>query len=223
MKYHHGGFKMDNLKKIKNSCDFNGSMLGMILFDGSMPNEKSLYLRHGGKQLSYIDEKIEFIKDYLQPTSVKTSIDKNGYSYRYAYFNNNKLKYFYKDIYKNGKKTLSQSILNRFNDFTLAFMYMDDGSLVLHKDPKRLGEYHSREIYLAVNSFNFNEVENLQKLLNRKWDINFRIGKDKGKYRLCCNGENAIKFCTIIAPIVKNFPTLFYKLDFKYKNKKLPF
>lgn len=214
---------MEEIKKIKNKHDFNSAMIGMILFDGSMPSEKFLYLRHGGNQLHYVDEKIEFIKDYLRPTSLKTNIDKNGYLYRYAYFNTEELKFLYRDIYINGEKRLTKNILNRFTDLTLAIMYMDDGSLVLHKDPKRPNEYHSREIYLAVHSFSKKEVESLQKLLKDKWDLNFRISQEKSGYRLCCNGTNAIKFCSIIAPWVKNFPTMLYKLDFKYKKKKLPF
>ena len=211
------------VKKIENAHDFNSAMIGMILFDGSMPNEKYLYLRHGGNQLAYVDEKIGFIKDYLTPTTVRSAIDKNGFSYRYAYFNTDKLKYLYNKIYINGKKRLTDSILNRFDEITLAFMYMDDGSLVLHKDPKRLGEYHSREIYLAVNNFTLHEVTKLQSLLKNKWNLNFRISHEKNGYRLCCNGENAIKFCSLVAPYIKNFPTMLYKLDFKYKKKKLPF
>lgn len=211
------------VKKIENAHDFNSAMIGMILFDGSMPNEKYLYLRHGGNQLTYVDEKIDFIKDYLTPTTVRSAIDKNGFSYRYAYFNTDKLKYLYNKIYINGKKQLTDSILNRFDEITLAFMYMDDGSLVLHKDPKRTGEYHSREIYLAVNNFTLHEVTKLQSLLKNKWNLNFRISQEKKGYRLCCNSENAIRFCSLVAPYIKNFPTMLYKLDFKYKKKKLPF
>lgn len=211
------------VKKITSAHDFNSAMIGMILFDGSMPSEKYLYLRHGGKQLNFVDEKIDFIKDYLTPTSVRTSIDKNGYSYRYAYFNTEKLISLYHKIYVNGKKRLTDEILNRFDEIVLAFMYMDDGSLVLHKDSKRLGKYRSREIYLAVNSFTLEEIKKLQLLLKKRWGLDFRISKEKNSYRLCCNGTNAIKFCTLIAPYIKNFPTLLYKLDFKYEKKKLPF
>lgn len=211
------------VKKITSAHEFNSAMIGMILFDGSMPSEKYLYLRHGGKQLKYVDEKIEFIKEYLTPTSVRTAVDKNGYTYRYAYFNTERLIPLYHKIYINGKKRLTDEILERFDEITLAFMYMDDGSLVLHKNPKNPEGYHSREIYLAVNSFSLDEVKKLQSLLKRKWDLDFRISKEKNSYRLCCNATNAIKFCTIVAPYVKNFPTLLYKLDFKYKKKKLPF
>lgn len=211
------------MEKVTSSHEFNGAMIGIILFDGSMPSEKYLYIRHGGNQLSYVDSKVELISNYIKPTSVRTTVDKKGFTYRYAYYNTERLKHLYKDIYIKGKKTLTDSILNRFTALTLAIMYMDDGSLVLHKDPKRPGQYHSREIYLAVNSFTLEEVTKLQKHLKNKWGCEFRISKNKGSYRLCCNSTNAIKFCTIVAPYVKQVPSLSYKLDFKYLKKQLPF
>lgn len=211
------------MEKVVTAHDFNAAMIGIILFDGSMPCEKYLYIRHGGQQLDYVDSKVELISNYMEPTSLRTTVDKQGFKYRYAYYNTDRLKHLYKDIYIKGRKTLTKEILNRFTPLTLAIMYMDDGSLVLHKDPKRPGEYHSREIYLAVNSFTLHEVTMLQKYLKNNWDCDFRISKNKGTYRLCCNGTNAIKFCTIVAPYVKQVPSLSYKLDFKYLKKKLPF
>lgn len=211
------------MEEVTTTHDFNAAMIGIILFDGSMPSEKYLYIRHGGQQLDYVDSKVKLISRYIEPTTIKTSVDKQGYTYRYAYYNTNKLKHLYKDIYINNKKVLTDSILNRFTALTLAIMYMDDGSLVLHKDPKRPGQYHSREIYLAVNNFTLHEVKKLQSYLKSKWNCDFRISKNKGTYRLCCNGSNAVKFCTIVAPYVKQVPTLQYKLDFKYLKKQLPF
>lgn len=208
---------------IKNQHDLNAALIGMILFDGSMSKANNLYLRHGGKQLTYVDEKVEYLKNYLTPKSLRTCIDKKGYAYRYAYYRNDSLRFLYKDIYINGRKTLTDNLLNRFNEITLAFMYMDDGSLVLHKDKNHPGQYKGREIYLATHSFSKDEVQKLQRYLFDKWSVQFRLSPEKQHYRLCCNSTNAIKFCNIIAPVVYCFPTLQYKLDFKYVKKQLPF
>lgn len=211
------------MKIINTKHNFNSAMIGIILFDGSMQNEKVLYIRHGGNQLSYVDEKVEYISNYISPKSMRTSVDKKGYIYRYAYFNDIKLKYLYEKIYINGKKRLTKNILNRFDNITLAIMYMDDGCLSLRKDKKHEGIYKSREIHLNVQSFSFNEVEMLQNYLRIKYDIDFHLTVDKGKPRLWCNTKNTIKFLTIIAPIVKQFPTMHYKLDLKYKTNKYNF
>lgn len=210
--------------KIDTAHKLNSALIGMILFDGSMNGEKYLYLRHGGKQLNYVDEKVDFISKYLTPTSLRTTVDNKGYTYRYAYYNNNKLKYLYKKIYINGKKQLTKKILNRFDEITLAIMYMDDGCLGLRKDTKYPGNYKSREIHLNVQSFSTHEVKMLQSYLKNKYHVDFHLTTDHGKPRLWCNTKNTIKFLEIVSPVIQhNFPSMYYKLDLKYKQKKINF
>lgn len=211
------------MKKVNSKHNFNSAMIGMILFDGSMNHDTTLYIRHGGKQLEYVNEKVQFISNYIKPKTLETKVDNNGYTYRYAYFNDNKLKYLKNKIYINGKKQLTKTILNRFNEITLAIMYMDDGCLSLRKDPKYQDVYKSREIHLNVQSFSPEEVKMLQSHLRLKYDIDFRYTTDKGKPRLWCNTKNTIKFLEIIAPIVRMFPSMHYKLDLKYKTDKYNF
>lgn len=210
------------MKKVNTKHDFNSAMIGIILADGSMSKENILYIRHGGKQLSYVDEKVEYLSKYITPKSLRESVDKKGYKYRYAYYNTDKLKYLYKKIYKDGKKKLTNKILNRFTPTTLAFIYMDDGCLSLRKDKKN-GCIKSREIHLNVQSFTIEEVNNLKNLLLNKFGIDFHTTLDKGNPRLWCNTKNTIKFLKIVAPIVKEFPTMHYKLDLKYKVKPISF
>lgn len=210
--------------KIDNSHKLNSALIGMILFDGSMNGEKYLYLRHGGNQLSYVDEKVNFISNYLTPTSLRTCIDNKGFSYRYAYYNNERLKYLYNNIYINGKKRLTKNILNRFDEITLAIMYMDDGCLGLRKDPKYPGNYKSREIHLNIQSFSWDEAKMLQSHLKEKFDVDFHLTIDHEKPRVWCNTKNTIKFLEIVAPVIQyNFPSMYYKLDLKYKAKKINF
>lgn len=210
--------------KIDTKHKFNSALIGMILFDGSLSENKYLYIRHGGKQLSYVDEKVEFIKKYIKPRSIRTCTDKQGFVYRYAYYYDKRFKYLGKKIYKNGKKVLTKNILNRFDEITLAIMYMDDGCLGLRKDKKHPDTYASREIHLNVQGFTFHEAEMLQHYLLKKWGVDFHLTKDHGHPRLWCNTKNTIKFLKIVAPVIwYNFPTLYYKLDLKYKVKDVSF
>ena len=194
------------MKKANTKHEFNSAMIGIILFDGSMQNEKVLYIRHGGKQLDYVNEKVEFLSKYIEPRSLRSCIDKNGYSYRYAYYNDDKLKWLYRSIYKNGKKTLTNNILNRFTPITLAFMLMDDGCLSLRKSAS--GGYKSREIHINTQSFTMHEVTMLRDMLHKRYDVDFHITTDKGKPRMWCNTKNTIKFLEIVAPIIREFPTI---------------
>ena len=210
--------------KIDTHHKFNSALIGMILFDGSMNKEDQLYLRHGKGQFEYVSEKVHFLKNYLKPKSIRECIDNNGYEYKYAYYKNEHLKYLYNKIYINGKKKLSKTILNRFDEITLAIMYLDDGCLSLRKDPKYEGNYKSREIHLNVQSFSTEEVKMLQSQLRLRWNVDFHLTYDKGKPRLWCNTKKTIKFLEIVAPIIQyNFPSMYYKLDLKYKRKNINF
>ena len=210
--------------KINNSHKLNSALIGMILFDGSMNGEKYLYIRHSGNQSSYVDEKVNFISKYLKPTSLRTSTDNKNFTYRYAYYNNERLKHLYYDIYINGKKKLIKSILNRFDEITLAIMYMDYGCLGFKKDPKYPGNYKSREIHLNIQSFTWDEAKMLQSHLKNKFNIEFRLTIEHQKPRLWCNTENTIKFLEIVAPVIQyNFPSMYHKIDLKYKIKKINF
>ena len=204
-----------NTKHIKNSA-----LIGLILGDGTMNRPNSLYIRHGGRQLDYVNEKVEYLKIYLKPVVLRECIDKKGFKYRYAYYNNRKLQYLYKLIYKNGKKTITQKLLNRFTEVSLAFFYMDDGCLSLRKCKNKSGEwsgnYKSREIHLCVHSFSFEEAEMFRKMLKDKFGLIFRMTTDKGHPRLWCNTKNTKKMIEIVKPIVSQFKTMSYKLDLKY-------
>ncbi len=210
--------------KINNSHKLNSALIGMIVFDGSMNGEKYLHIGHSGSQVGYVDEKVNFISKYLKPISLRTNTDNKNFTYRYAYYNNERLKYLYHDTYIDGKKKLTKSILNRFDEITLAIMYMDKGCLGLKKDPKYPGNYKSREIHLNIQSFTLNEVKMLQSHLKNKFNIEFRLTIDHQKLRLWCNTENTIKFLEIVAPVIQyNFPSMYYKIDLKYKTKKINF
>lgn len=209
--------------KIDTKHKFNSAVIGMMLFDGSLSNNKYFYIRHGGKQLHYVDEKVKFIEKYMKPKTVRTVTDKNGFDYRYAYFCDERFKYLGTKIYKNGKKVLTKNILNRFDEITLAIMYLDVGCLGLRKG-KYPDVYCSREIHLNVQSFTKQEVEMFKAYLLKKWNLDFHITLDHGLPRLWCNTKNTIKFLQIVAPVIwYNFPSMYYKLDLKYKNKNITF
>lgn len=203
-------------RRIKNSA-----LIGIILGDASMTQPNMLYIRHGGQQLDYVNEKVDFLEDYMEPLSLRSSIDKKGYKYRYAYYRNRKLPHFYKIIYKNRRKTITPELLNHFDEISLSFLYMDDGSLSLRKYKDKngnwTGSYKSREIYLCTHSFSLNGVRMFIKMLKDKFDLRFRITFDKKHPRIWCNTKNTKKMIEIIRPIVSQFKTMSYKLDLKYK------
>ena len=103
-------------------------------------------------------------------------------------------------------------------------MYMDYGCLGLKKDPKYPGNYKSREIHLNIQSFTLDEAKMLQSHLKNKFNVEFHLTTDHQKPRLWCNTGNTIKFLEIVAPVIQyNFPSMYHKIDLKYKIKKINF
>jgi len=207
-------------KEYKRGHIIKSALIGIILGDASMTQPNMLYIRHGARQLDYVNEKVDFLKDYMEPVSLRSSIDKKGYKYRYAYYRNRKLSYFYKIIYKNKRKTITPELLNHFDKISLAFLYMDDGSLSLRKYKDKngnwTGSYKSREIYLCTHSFSLNEVKMFIKMLKDKFGLRFRMTLDKGRPRIWCNTKNTKKIIEIVRPFISKFKTMSYKLDLKY-------
>lgn len=207
-------------KEHKREGIIKSALIGIILGDASMIQPDMLYIRHGTRQLDYVDEKVDFLKDYMEPMSLRSSIDKRGYKYRYAYYRNRKLPYFYKIIYKNRRKTITPELLNHFDEISLPFFYMDDGSLSLRKYKDKngnwTGSYKSREIYLCTYSFSPNEAKMFIKTLKDKFGLRFRMTFDKGCPRLWCNTKNTKKMIKIVSPLASQFKTMAYKLDLKY-------
>jgi len=203
---------------------FNSAMLGMYLGDSYGHRLKSgniaLYIRHGGDQLDLVDEKVKFLSPYIKPKSLRTCVDNNGYKYRYAYYNERKLKHLFNLIYGKGEpiKRINRKLLNRFTDVSLAFLYMDDGHLSLRRK-KETNKIQGRYIYLNTQGFTVEENQMFAVMLKQKFDLSFKVSFDHEHARLWCNTQNALKFISIVKPIVSFFPTMQYKLDLKYQQQ----
>lgn len=211
------------MKLAKTKHEFNNAIIGMLYGKSTLyksQNTCEFYIRHSGKQFDYVDEKVRYLSNYIKPLNVKIGVDKNGYTYKCAYYKSNIFNNIYKKIYlENENKTnkyLHKNLLNRIDYIMLAFIYMDKGCLSVRKK----NDKYTKSIKLILNTQNFTYKENLQliKIIERKFHITFKIAKDKNNYRIWCNTENAYKFLDLVFPIVKEFNSMKYKLDIKQEN-----
>ena len=93
---------------------------------------------------------------------------------------------------------------------------MDNGCLSVRK---RNGIY-TNSMQIILNTQGFTKAENIwiSGVLKRKFDLEFKIAKDGDNYRLWCSTQSALKLLEIVAPIVKEFKSMHYKLDIKKKD-----
>lgn len=197
--------------------DILGVITGSLLGDGSARGNQ-LTIQHSMKQKEYLLHKACLLnsnKEYPQHIIEKTDIK---YPYIRMFYHNSAVGRLREKLYVDGKKVLTEGILNQLGEIGLAIWYMDDGSLTLHKYPN--GIIKSREVYWSTENFDLDSQLILQSWLKRKYNLDVKIVlyKQGEYYRTVFNATNANKFFDIIKPYV--IPSMFYKIDMCYSKKK---
>lgn len=108
---------------------------------------------------------------------------------------------------ENNKKIVPESIIKDFSPISMAFWYMDDGSLSHHEDQEDRANF-------AVCGFDENSCNNLVKCLE-KFNINAKLKKYGKYYRIRLNAEEAEKMFILISPFIP--PIMQYKLPERYR------
>lgn len=113
----------------------------------------------------------------------------------------------------NGKKIITKEYVDKLTPISLAFWYMDDGS-ICNREDDNLG----CRIHINTQGFSLEEHKILQEALKRKFNIESTIG-DKDVYKgyvLILDVENTKKFCSLIAPYICK--SMKYKLPKEYED-----
>lgn len=187
-------------------------LIGILLGDGSLSARYSNIT--GSVDFSHCEKQ----KDYFFETSRLLGVNctyrgttSSGYGslmHNAHYISNYEFKLWAnKNCFRDGKKYVTKEWANELSPISLAFWYMDDGTLM------NAEEKNTRpRIHIATNAFSLDECENLKQALKTKFNIEVTIlTKDcyKGNV-LCIDVENTEKFCELIAPYVVD--SMKYKL-----------
>lgn len=196
--------KLDNIQYMPKSANLNhfqySALIGSLLGDSSIGKKFTLNICHGIKQKDYYKHKIELFSPNIKFLEyVRSKIDKrtnNTYTCLQAY------SVKYEDIVKLRKlfypediKGISIEILKDFNEISLAYLFMDDGS------------YHTSGGTIALCNFSLESLELFKKFLLEKWDIECTIQKDKTLY-IKANSRKI--FINLIKPYI--IPSMMYKI-----------
>lgn len=124
-----------------------------------------------------------------------------------------------KDWYQTGKKKITNKVINKLTPVSLAFWFMDDGSLTFRNIDKT-----AYFIRLNTQSFSYDEIEKLRLFLLNQYNIISKINKDiissKGEqlFRLDISStEESNKFLNLIAPYICD--SMLYKLPPIYQDR----
>lgn len=190
-------------------------LLGLLLGDGCLSKNKQdklafrLSKTHGLSQENYNS----YCADIFNGNLCKGLI--SGYTGKPLCGMQTKSLYLDQDFvnsiknFKN-KKEITKNIINYFTERTLAFWYMDDGSLDA-----------SNRVRLHTESFSKEENEILINILKEKFNITAELkytSKNKGYYYLTINKENSKLFFNLVKNYIQE--DLLYKLPKEYSQEK---
>lgn len=185
------------------------AIYGMLLGDSHIYNDKRsngllrVIATNGEKQLDYLKYKKSLFNDGEGGISNAGvgSYENSKPTYHYflpvdPYIDKN----LREDIYKDGKKKITKNVLNKLTEVSLAFWYMDDGS-ISYRD----GEKQRPQIRMNTQGFSKEENELLSECLNTKFGISCHVTEEKRKdkpvyYHIYIDVNGTPKFLKMITP-----------------------
>lgn len=215
-------------------------IIGTCLGDGHLSVGKNavnynITCTHNPKQYDYLIWKMEFLKENLQKNywvckstthfsgkaMFKGNVNKKYDMYRGTVGTHTLTTYVHKLLYVENKKHISKEVLSLLTPIGLAVWYMDDGNLAYQKDRNYPDVIASRNVTLHIQGFDEESQNNIVWYFQKVLNIEVKLHKARDKFKLWMNTKNSISFLKIVAPYVNLVECMKYKIDLKYKTKKI--
>lgn len=219
---------MENFLSNYSEKDITYSLYGLFLGDGHYRSGR-ICINHTNKQRFYVkwlesifrhyglyvhsryDFKIKTTFGIIEYSSIDIKVPK-----RFYFETENRC------IDGNGKKIVSDYVMENINPFGLLLWFLDDGNWHVsfkNNKAKRFG-------YLNTQSFTYNENLKILNMFKHRFDIDLKIHKDSSGfekfkesvyYRLYFNAKNFQKFFDILRPFLQYIPNdFYYKFNMQY-------
>lgn len=192
-----------------------GGLLGDAYYNR---RNNSIRFAHSQKQYPYLQWKKSFFNENDVSKTYRRNYKEGYVGYSFEMYNRKHMyesffNFIQKNCYKNTTKKISLKYLNELNALGLAVWWMDDGCLSIHKG-NRYGK-------LCTHCFNYEENILIQKYFHDKWNIEVDIKEEKHRYYFIRLNVTALKkLISIIYKYVVEIPSMIYKIDLDYVNKK---
>ena len=179
---------------------------------GTLLGDGHLETQDGGKtyrlKIEHCDAQKEYLKWLYQefklwiPSEPYTKV-KNGNVYvGVRTYSHKAFQTYGKIFYRQGKKIIPKVIEKLLTPLSLAIWFMDDGSLK---------SVRHRTCVIHTLGYSRDELEKIQKVLLKKFDLHTSLHSQKGKYwRLYIQSQSADKFKRLVEPYI--LPSMRYKL-----------
>jgi hypothetical protein len=211
----------DKLMHLNNNYpnELNEVLFGCLLGDSSLnSNSKTGFYRtvnfnHSIKQKDYFEYKKKlFGKYFIQCNSVTSGYGSEMLMGKLI-SNLGLLKIANEICSVNGKKKVTKKWVDNLTPISLAFWFMDDGTLSNRENPDLRCRAN-----ISTQGFPLNEIRLLQEGMKEKFNIEVSIGDNKTYkgYCILIDADNTEKFCSLIAPYICD--SMKYKLPKHYES-----
>lgn len=183
----------------------NHRLIGWILGDGGLYRNKChltprFQVYHSIKQIEYCAYKLRELRWICKPNK-RLSFTRANTSVGFKSRNLKELEKYERIIYRNGKKSITDELLEVFDGEILACWYMDDGTFDTSKN------YNP---FLCTYGFAKEEQQKLCDLIERKFGINCHLVPMRNYYRIKFARKDNKKFANLVLPYIH--PSMMYKL-----------
>jgi hypothetical protein len=215
---------------IENKEEAKKALMGTILADGSIQkartksyiNKTYVEITHTSKNLDYLKAKKE-VFEMLDDTTCsikehnKVTKEKTYSLFRLTTSSNSYFKEVRDILYDNNRiKKFPKEVIDNFNDLSLLFLYLDDGTLKV-KYYEGTSKIREVRITFCLDSFTYEELKYFQEYLLNKYNIKTGIYRhtknlplNRG-FRIWMNTENTKKYMEIINKFYNCIPSMQYK------------
>ena len=166
---------------------------GIALGDGGLvrsgPNKATLTLAHSMKQYAYFRHKHDILERIFGKDIKITEYKINIYDCVRLHVTDQYLALLLKWLYT-PRKTLTLNYLRKVSNHGVAIWYLDDGSLCAKR---RRDKVHAYDLTISIYGTE-SEATDAIAFMKERFDAEFTLKRNKGKFSIRCGTMNAKKF-----------------------------
>ena len=189
-------------------------LIGKILGDGHLETQNNgrtwrLKIEHSLIQKDYVDFQYSFLAHWVK-SSPRIIKKEKGLNYGFQTISLGELRFLALQFYKNGKKRVPKILRKIITNVSLAYWYMDDGSIKSKE---------SKGVIFNTQGFTLVEVKTLCSILQEKFKLDCWPRKQREGFQIYVSGESYDLVKELIYEHL--IPEMRYKFPEPRKMKKL--
>ncbi|GBC90761.1 MAG: hypothetical protein KatS3mg021_1258 [Fimbriimonadales bacterium] len=177
-------------------------LVGILLGDAHLETQNRgrtyrLKIEQGATHAAYVQHLYQVFQEWvLTPPQQKA----NG-NWWFQTVSHGAFRFYAHQFYQDGRKRVPPLLHRWLKPRSIAYWFMDDGSL---KDPK------ARAVLFNTQGFQREEVERLAQLLSEQFELEAYLRRQAEGYQIVIPGRNLTRFLELVEPYL--IPEMRYKL-----------